>query len=344
MPFARELPNISLKELAELVVPETKPESFLAERIFFPVDITSGIGVRDHKGDVIRTLPGQGAYLAFARFLDFPTDLLDRLEEDFVSQVYNRLLAKAQGPVRVYSTDSAITEVYAATVKRIERSDVVNVAAAVIPDGIIVDYSTAPGKFYVDVVAPEGNRMGFLTATPPIEGDYTSGGLRFDMQGGHVPTVEEFFYRLICTNGLEGRNRGAPVSARGSVDQFLEDFAHSAEVKFRSVEETVTQYYEARKTHVPNIEQALTRYVRENKLAAGLLKYMLELVPAYFGKQSNGEAVQETNQFELANFVTNVCLDSAKVNPADRRRMEKMGGAIASDQTHRCPACQNKLN
>ena len=345
MTFQRELPNITMEELAFLVVPETKPESFLAERIHFPADITEGIGVKDHSGNVIiKTLPGQGAYLAFSRYLDIPIDLITRLgDEVFVSQVYNRLLAKSQGPVKVYFNETTITEVIPATTKRIERSSVVQVAAAVIPDATIIDYTIAPGKFYVDLVAADG-RGSHLTGTPPLEGDYCSGGLRFEQDVHQVPTVEEFFYRLTCTNGMQGRTRGAKVAAKGSVEQFLEEFAHAADVKFRSVEETISAYYEARTVHVPNIEQALARQVREQKLGAGLLKYMIELVPEYFGHQSNGDPVQETNQFELANFISNVALDSSKVSPADRRRMEKTAGAVASDTTHRCPACMNRLN
>lgn len=337
--FTRELPGVSLKELAELVEPEAGTEVFLAERVHFPADITQGIMVRDHEGGVSRTLPPTGAFAAFGEYLDVSSSLLARLEDSFVADIYNRLLSRTRGPIKVVFSATTISKVYPANERRIERTALVQVAERVIPDGVVIDYEVSPSKFYLDLVAPEDHRAGRL---PIRQGDYCSGGLRFEMAGYKAPTVEEFFYRLECTNGLQGRKRGAQVSARGTMDQFLVEFEHAAEVRFRSVEETIEAYYASRDHQVDNIEQALARFSHEHRISDGALRYLVDLVPEWF-QDEHHRPVTETTQFDLANFVSNVALDSSKFPPAERRKLEAMGGAVAGDQSHRCPACQSRL-
>lgn len=337
--FQRDLPGISLKELGELVEPEAQTDTYLAERIHFPADISQGIPIMDHKNEVSRTLPPTGAYAAFGAYLDFPQSLMARLEDAFVSDIYNRLLARTRGPVKIVASATTVREVYPATQRRIETFAIINIASRVIPDGVVIDYGTDPGRFYLDLVAPDDHHMGRL---PAQVGDYCSAGLRFEMVGHRAPTVEEFFYRLECTNGMQGRHRGAQVTAKGTMDQWAAEFEHAAEVRFRSVEETIALYYASRSTHVPNIEQALTRHAQERHLSSGALQYLIELVPEWF-QDDHGHPLRETDQFTLANFISNVALDSSKFPTTDRRKLEAMGGAVAADQSHRCPACASKL-
>jgi hypothetical protein len=89
---------------------------------------------------------------------------------------------------------------------------------------------------------------------------------------------------------------------------------------------------------VPNIEQALARHAKEHRLSAGTLQYLIDLVPEWFPDD------RETDQFTLANFISNVAMDSSKFPVIERRKMEAIGGAVAADQSHRCPACASKLN
>jgi hypothetical protein len=337
--FERDMPGISLKELAELVEPEAQTESYLAERVNFPADISQGIIIMDHNGEPSRVLPPTGAYAAFGAYLDFPQSLMARLEDAFVSDIFNRLLARTRGPVKVVATETTVREVYPANQRRIEPMAIINIASRVIPNGTIIDYGTEPGKFYLDLVAPDDHRAGRL---PARVGDYCSAGLRFEMQGHRAPTVEEFFYRLECTNGMQGRRRGAQVAARGTMDQWSTEYEHAAEVRFRSVEETIALYYASRDVRVPKIEQALARHAHEHRLSSGALQYLIELVPEWFD-DGHGQVVSETNQFDLANFISNVAMDSSKFPTTDRRKLEAMGGAVASDQSHRCPACASKL-
>jgi hypothetical protein len=337
--FIRDLPGISLKELEELVEPDDQPQVYLAERIHFPADISDGIQVLDHDGDLSVTLPPIGAFSAFGQYLEVPSSFLARLDDAFVSDVYNRLLARTRGPVKVVASSTTISEVYPANEKRFEWSRVVQVASRVIPDGIVIDYDISPSRSYLDLVAPEMHPSGHL---PPEVGDYCSAGLRFDQSAHRAPTVEEFFYRLECTNGMQGRRRGDPVSARGVMDEFWAEFEHQAEVKFASVSETIDGYYASQEVHVPNIEQALARHAQEQRLASGALRYLIELVPEFF-HDDHDQPLQETNQFALANFISNVALDTSKFPTTDRRRLEVMGGAVASDLSHRCPACASKL-
>jgi hypothetical protein len=337
--FTRELPGISLKELAELVEPEGQADTFLAERIHFPADISDGVLVRDHEGGTSATLPPVGAYTAFGEYLGFPQALLAKLEDSYVSDIYNHLLARTRGPVKVVATETVTKSVYTANQKRIEPISIINIAGRVIPEGTIVDYSADPNHFYLDLVAPDDHRMGRL---PAQVGDYCSAGLRFEMHNHHTPSVEEYYYRLLCTNGMQGRKRGTQVTTRGTLDQWAAEYEHAAEVRFRSVEETIEVYYASREVHVPKIEQALARRAQEYHLSAGALQHLVELVPEYFTDDA-GHPVTETTQFELANFITNVALDSSRVPTTDRRRMEAMGGAVAVDQSHRCPACASRL-
>jgi hypothetical protein len=335
----RDLPGISLKELSELVEPEARTETYLAERIHFPHDITDGIQVLDHNGELSTTLPPTGAFNAFGAYLDFPQSLQARLEDSYVSEIYNHLLSRTRGPVKVVASEHSVREVYPANQRRIEPIAIVNVAARVIPEGVVVDYGTDPGRFYLDLVAPEDHNMGKL---PAKVGDYCSAGLRFEQNGHRAPTVEEFFYRLECTNGMQGRHRGAQATARGTIDQWAAEFEHAAEVRFRSVEETISLYYASRSVHVPKIEQALARYAQERRLSAGALQYLIGLVPEWF-QDDHGHVLAETDQFTLANFISNVALDAAKFPTSDRRKLEAISGAVAADQSHRCPACASKL-
>jgi hypothetical protein len=337
--FMRDLPGIGLKELAELVDAEDQTDTYLAERIHFPADISSGVQVMDHNDAVSVTLPPTGAYTAFGNYLDFPLALLARLEDSFVSDIFNRLLSRTRGPVKVVSSATTISEVYPANERRVEAAAIVGVAARVIPEGVVIDYGVQPTRFYLDLVAPEDHQAGHL---PARVGDYCSAGLRFEMRGHRAPTVEEFFYRLECTNGMQGRKRGTQASVKGTLDQWTAEYEHAAEVRFRSVEETIALYYASRDVHVPKIEQALARHAQEQRLSSGSLQYLIELVPEWF-QDDHGHPLQETDQFSLANFISNVALDSSKFPTTDRRKLEAMGGAVASDLSHRCPACASKL-
>lgn len=337
--FMRDLPGVSLKELSELAEPEARTETYLAERIHFPADISEGIDVLDHNGERSRTLPAVGAYAAFGTYLNFPHSLLARLDDGFVSDIYNRLLTQTRGPVKVVASATSVKEVYPANQRRIENAAIIDVAARVIPDGVVIDYGMEPARFYLDLVAPEDHHSGHL---PARVGDYCSAGLRFERSGHRAPLVEEFFYRLECTNGMQGRKRGKPVTAKGTLDQWGAEFEHAAEVKFRSVEETIDAYYASRDVHVPKIEQALARHAQEQHLSSGSLQYLIELVPEFF-QDEHGHTLRETDQFSLANFISNVALDSSKFPTTDRRKLEAMGGAVAGDLSHRCPACASKL-
>ena len=280
------------------------------------------------------TFPSNGVYEAFGEYLKVPTVLMERLEPDLVGRMFNHLLIKINGPVTVHMTEQTVLDVYPPTIKIIEPRKVVEIASRVIPDGQIINFSSTRGGFYLDLVAPEGHRSAELG--DPKVGDITAAGLRFEGHHMKLPTVEEFFYRLQCTNGAQSVNHGSAVSGRGSMEDFLIEFEHMADLKFRAVEETIRNFYDLRTKPVPNFEQAVIRYSGEHHLADSLRIALVENIPELPEDERQSE-------FDLANFFTNFANSPDLVN-SDRRRLERLGGVVVSDHAARCAACAAKLN
>ena len=121
----------------------------------------------------------------------------------------------------------------------------------------------------------------------PAVNDITHGGLRWlhdSSKANLAPAVQPYFYRLICTNGMEMFDPLLKIDARGgTVDSMLEALEVSARRAFERVERDITHFYALRELKVENPERTLRRMALEGGLSERLSRSLLDAVPSMLG-------------------------------------------------------------
>lgn len=230
----------------------------------------------------------------------------------------------------------------------IQPVQVVGKALNVLPgDAQVARLVDQPGEFSFDVYAPEGFAHGYggTGVTPYADGnerdDITAGGLRFflDMKHGLAPTVQEFLYRLACTNGMVMQDLGLKVDARGqSVDEVLAELEQMAQVAFGRVEESISHFYDLKSQRVENAERALRTIARERGIPNRSTMQLMDLA-------ATSELPDNPSMFDLVNLVTNYA-NSPQMASREGGRMilESAGGAVIGEHATRCGHCLQKVH
>lgn len=179
-----------------------------------------------------------------------------------------------------------------------------------------------------------------ITADSKV-GDITTAGVRvsLDVKRGLAPTVQPYFMRLACTNGMETANMGTKIDARGlGFDEVLVEFDMMVERAFSEAEAGITHLYDLREQHVDNPERVLRRLAVERGMPQRSLNHLLDLAPT--------DALPDNpTMFDIASLVTNLANDDALVrNDGGRTLLERVGGGTVVDQAARCGHCNNAVS
>lgn len=171
-------------------------------------------------------------------------------------------------------------------------------------------------------------------------GDLTTAGVRvsLDVKRGLAPSVQPYFLRLACTNGMETVDLGQKIDARGlSFDEVLEEFGVMCERAFTQAEQGISHFYDLREQRVNNPERVLRQMARERGLPNRSLNHLLDLAPT--------EALpSDPSMFDLTNLVTNLANNSTLVrNDGGRQLLERVGGGVINDHAARCGHCNQQV-
>jgi hypothetical protein len=228
--------------------------------------------------------------------------------------------------------------------KAVEPRRLVDVASKVIaPSAEVVAFDLTQDNFGLDIIVPDGFDRGIGGDKPTARrvGDLTKAGLRFghNRKRNLAPWVQPYFYRLICTNGMEMPDNEMKVSAQGqSVDEVIMEIELAAQRAMGAAEDRIRHFYEMREQRVATPEQALLRIGEERALPDRTVQDLLRRVPTITDADGN------TTMFDLVNLVTNQANEpSIRSRSNSSRALEVAGGGVVSDHVERCNHCQSRL-
>jgi hypothetical protein len=273
---------------------------------------------------------------------DVPQAFLRRLDPDQQEFLLSSLLTRtpASAVVNVLPDDMGIASITDARTAVIDPRRIVDVALKTLPrEADVVESHITPKLVQFDAVVPENFDRGI--GGDPRVGDITRGGLRFsrDVQHNLAPGVQPFFYRLVCTNGMETVDEGLRVDGRGqSVEQVLAELEIAAERAFSGVEAEIAAFYELRTHRLDNPERTLVARAREASLPARTVADLVARVPSI--TEDDGSSTE----FAIVNLITNAANNPSIHNRLSiRRNFEQIGGSLVTSHTDRCGHCQSPL-
>lgn len=342
--FTRPLPTDTLTHLMDSLDAPTEQLSINAADIRI-----------DHEASAIvvgtREFPvTEDGVTAIGNWLDVPAPFLKRMDPDLQQHLLNAMLHRRPANILAKVTDTGLRGLRDLNHKDIEPRRVVETAARVIgADSLVVGWQHTSDLFQFDSVVPDhadygigGDPNSLVTdARGNRVGDITKGGLRFglDVRRNLAPWVQPYSYRLVCTNGMEMRDDGLKVDARGNtVDEVLAELEAAAQRAFARVENDIAHFYDLRNTRLDNPERHFLRLANERNLPERSRNRLMLRIPSIVGEDGT------TTEFDLVNLITNAANDPAVTRWGARQELERFGGHIVTTQVERCRTCQGRLD
>lgn len=292
------------------------------------------------------------ALQTFGDLVQIPAAFLKRAHEKAQATTLNALLDDMVAntllkDARVTSRGSFIQKVEEWGKKGIQPGQIVESATNVLGgDAKVERLVDTPSFFGFDVRVPESRKSGVVREGKATDvrgkkvNDVTTGGVRLglNMKQGLAPSIEEYLYRLVCTNGMTRQDSGLKVDARGqTVEQVLAEVEELAQIAFSRAERSIQHFYELREQPVDNVERTLRALAREQGIPDRSMVAMMDLVA--------GEDMPDSpTMFDVVNLVTNFANSPQIRNDGGRLLLEGAGGSVVSDQANRCGHCKQKVN
>lgn len=298
-----------------------------------------------------RTLPATtNTIRGLANYLEIPEKYADRVSPVLRQAMLHEALTMTPGNLTLRYNDDGLHEVHPSDSRRIDPSQVLEVAVKVLgANAQVVNWVNGP-ELFIDTVVPDGASFGTgglaerVLSDPDRRqvGDITKGGLRFgqDRKKNLAPWVQPYLYRLWCTNGMESRDEGLKVDTRGqSVEEVLASLNESANRAFNQVEQQIEAFYELLEQRVTgDLTQTVIRTAQEQGLSAHAAHSLALQVPTITGDDGS------TNMFEITNLITNHAnLPSMRNSMTRQRSYQVAGGNLVREHHDRCPRCQQAV-
>lgn len=172
-------------------------------------------------------------------------------------------------------------------------------------------------------------------------GDLSAGGVRIIMQPGkpeRAPIVEEFWERLVCTNGMVRRVSGSQINLRGrTVPEILVEMENVARAVFEGLDESALAIQHSAQTPVPGTVSDYLRVVaRERGVNAA---NTLRLLERGAGLRANPTI------YDVTQVITEMANEEG-IPVLARRTLQALGGDLTIDtdrMVHRCAQCERPL-
>jgi hypothetical protein len=287
-----------------------------------------------------------GALDAFSGWLDAPKAFLRRCDPQLQEVILNHLLhRKTDEAVYRVSEEHGLLEIRRPGARVLNPDAMIDVMQKILgEDAPVVAYEVTPDLFRLDTVVPDEAHHGIGGDKPKGRqvGDLTKGGVRIiqNRKMNHAPSLSEFYYRLVCTNGMEVDDEGYKIDARGqSVEEVLQEMELLAQRIMGRWEERIRHFYELREIVVQTPEQAVLRMADEQGISDRVATEIIRAIPTITGDDGS------TTQFDLVNLVTNFANEPTIARrEGSRLLLERAGGATVFEHAERCAHCQSRLN
>lgn len=172
-------------------------------------------------------------------------------------------------------------------------------------------------------------------------GDLSAGGVRIVIQPGkpeRAPSVEEFWERLVCTNGMTRRINGSQINLRGrTVPEILLEMENVMRAVYEGLEESGRAILHSAQTPIPGPTSDFIREVaRERGISAATVLRLQEqaaMLPA------------EPTVYDVTQVITAMANEEG-LPVTTRRNLQLIGGDLTVDtdrMVHRCITCERPL-
>jgi hypothetical protein len=172
-------------------------------------------------------------------------------------------------------------------------------------------------------------------------GDLSAGGVRIIIQPGRperAPVVEEFWERLVCTNGMTRRIPGSSINLRGrTVDEILLEMENVMQTIVAGLSASARAIHHSAMTPVPG---AVSDFIRQVATERGVNANTIIRLQEQAASLPENPSVYDVTQ------VVTALANEDGLPAASRRRLQAIGGDLTVDterMVHRCITCERPL-
>ncbi len=334
MLYQRELENVSLKDVQDQLRSNT--QSWTGELSTLNVSLNGETPVVE--------IPGRGeipfpthAQVQLASRLKVPGAYYNRIPSDLKQNTMETLLNFTAEEGYIAFTNQGVELIQDPKKVIITPADIVETALDYFPeDSLVVDVEYGD-EFVLDVLyGPEGDDT-YVGGDLQVN-DITRGGVRFayNLKTQAKPSVSPYLYRLVCTNGMETLESSLKLTVEGSTPQeYLLALGNFTESALGLINSRIREFYALREARIDSEPlMALSRLASTYGLSALTVKRLASHLPV---------SPRET-MFDLVNIITNEANNpEIEAKPAQRRKLQRVGGSVVVDHHGFCDNCGNCL-
>lgn len=304
---------------------------------------------------------------SFSKFLDVNPTYMSKCPSELKAYNFNYWLKRSpevqamlmvgpKGIETMYDPDDTIVTV----------PEIAGVISRVFsPEDQITTLYSDPDKFHVDIqvgtnIQVDGNGLG---DRPTPEGllirpgeeikpeeaprvfDITHGGVRIisHPSKAKAPTIERYFNRLICTNGVTMPVPDRRVTLRGNtVQEVLAEIESIAEQLMADMPRALQSYADLAQMEVPGNPLA---YIRQIGKEMGIPERIIGKALDYAGAANFGRAEVPVTSYDVLQIFTSLA-NNDSVRYETGRKLQHLGGVLVhrgEEMNHRCAACERPL-
>lgn len=153
-----------------------------------------------------------------------------------------------------------------------------------------------------------------------------------------VASVQQYVYRLVCTNGAIAPRLSAKMNMYGrSRDSVFERMGKAFVDVFANLPHLVEAYKASTMVTIDNLDHHMDNLFAANSLPASLRQAVLDAL----GEEI--ETLDRVTAWNVANAFTRAA-NADGMAYATRRTLQSLGGAFARDHKADCPTCHRELN
>ena len=232
--------------------------------------------------------------------------------------------------------------VYSPTKKIIPMSQVMNIVSQVFrPDDEVVSFNADDDQIHLDVIASNLSIEvpGHGTEERPHVGDITHGGIRWFVYPNQekAPSVETYFNRLVCTNGMSSPSKEHEVRLRGNtVEEVLESLETNARALLAELPEKLAEYRHTADVQAPEkMGEFAYQLASEHSLPHMVVDRVMNNLAAL---------PEEPSVYDVIQGITSIANED--VSFKNKIKIQRLGGQLAmrtEQAMHRCVQCERPL-
>lgn len=298
------------------------------------------------EGELVQSrqaLLDEQALAVLARYLKIPVPYAKECPPDERARMFRFWLSrKPDVQVAVETVNDGLVGLYNPDVRLLPVKEVGHMVERIFdPEDEIRYYTRSEERFHLDVTTHKSfvdvpNPDGVIGR--PEVGDITNGGLRFLFTPNKIkaPSVSDFYWRLVCLNGMTTPVEANRISIKGlTVPEILASMEEAADRLLSTMDERLALYKKTATMKVPGHPVSFAEQLgHEAKLSQGIMHRVLENVR---------QLPEDASVYDVNQSFTAVAREAQY---ATRNRLQTLGGNLATrapEMIERCSQCETLL-